>query len=67
MALFGFLQDNLILDDSQYGFRAERAVSDQLILTYNLVTLWYDQGSTVDLILFDFDQGVRQSPPPDTP
>ncbi|KAK4321887.1 hypothetical protein Pmani_007350 [Petrolisthes manimaculis] len=53
-ALFGFLQDNLILDDSQYGFRAERAVSDQLILTYNLVTLWYDQGSTVDLILFDF-------------
>ncbi|KAK4326805.1 hypothetical protein Pmani_002709 [Petrolisthes manimaculis] len=53
-ALFGFLQDNLILDDSQHGFRAERAVSDQLILTYNLVTLWYDQGSTVNLILFDF-------------
>ena len=39
---------------TRIGFRANKSVSDQLVLTYDKVTLWYDQGLTVDLILFDF-------------
>ena len=29
-------------------------MTDQLLLTYNEVTLWYDAGFTVDLMLFDY-------------
>ena len=52
--LYGFLEEHLILDDSQYGFRPKRSVIDQLLLTYNHITYWYDLGMIVDLILFDF-------------
>ena len=52
--LYGFLESHLILDDAQYGFRSGRSVTDQLLLTYNKITQWYDAGHTVDLILFDF-------------
>lgn len=52
--LFGFMDDHLIFDDSQFGFRPNRAVTDQLLLTYDYITYWYDQGQVVDLILFDF-------------
>jgi len=52
--LFGFLDGHFILDDSQYGFRPNRSVIDQLLLTYNYITDWYDKGMVVDLIFFDF-------------
>lgn len=52
--MFVFLEEHYILDDSQFGFRPNRSVVDQLLLTYNYVTFWYDQGNIVDLILFDF-------------
>ena len=52
--LYGFLEEHLILDDSQYGFRPKRSVIDQLLLTYNHITYWHDLGMMVDLILFDF-------------
>ena len=52
--LYQFLDDHLIFDDAQFGFRANRSVSDQLLLTYDKITQWYDAGYTVDLILFDF-------------
>lgn len=53
-ALFGFLEDHSVLDNSQFGFRAGRSVSDQMLLTYNKITQWYDRCLVVDLILFDF-------------
>ena len=53
-ALYGFIDDHLIFDEAQFGFRANRSVTDQLLLTYDHVTYWYDQGHVVDLILFDF-------------
>ena len=52
--LYSFIEEYLIFDDAQYGFRPNRSVVDQLLLTYNDITYWYDQGATVDLILFDF-------------
>ncbi|KAK3866958.1 hypothetical protein Pcinc_027544 [Petrolisthes cinctipes] len=52
--LYHFLDDHLLFDNAQFGFRAKRAVTDQLLLTYNKITLWYDTGLAVDLILFDF-------------
>lgn len=52
--LFGFLECHSVLDNSQFGFQANRSVVDQLLLTYNKVAQWYDQGLTVDLILFGF-------------
>lgn len=52
--LFGFMEEHLIFDESQFGFRPNRSVTDQLLLTYDHITYWYDQGQVVDLILFDF-------------
>ena len=52
--LYSFLEEHLILDDSQYGFRPKRSVIDQLILTYDYISYWYDLGMVVDLLLFDF-------------
>ena len=52
--LYNFLDEYIVLDNNQYGFRARRSVSDQLLLTYENITHWYDIGLTVDLILFDF-------------
>ncbi len=53
-SLNSFLSEHLLLDDIQYGFHSCQSVSNQLLLTYNKVTQWYDQGYTVDLILFNF-------------
>ena len=49
-----FLEENSLLSEDQFGFRKGRTVVDQLILTYDAVTTWYDEGSVVDVILFDF-------------
>lgn len=53
-SLYAFLDDNSLFDDNQYGFRRGRSVTDQLLVTYNHVSYWYDQGHIVDLILFDY-------------
>ena len=53
-SLYSFLDDHLLLDNNQFGFRSGRSVTDQLLLTYDHVTSMYDQGHTVDLILFDY-------------
>ena len=52
--LYSFLDEHLLFDDRQFGFRSRRSVTDQLLLAYNNITQWYDQGYTVDLLLFDF-------------
>lgn len=52
--MFWFLECHSVLDNSQFGFRANRSVADPILVTYNKVTQWYNQGLIVDLILFDF-------------
>ena len=47
---------NSLLDQNQFGFRSGRSTSDQLLLTYNDVSLLTDIGMTVDLIFFDFSK-----------
>ena len=53
-SLLGFIKDHLLSDESQFGFRPNRSIIDQLLLTYDYITYWHDQGLVVDLILFDF-------------
>jgi hypothetical protein len=55
-ALNLYLEDNSILSDHQYGFRSGHSPVEQLILTYNDVSHWFDMGSCVNLILFDFSR-----------
>ena len=52
--LMDYLDNNNILASNQYGFRRRHSTLDQLLLTYNDVSLWIDQGFDVDVILFDF-------------
>ena len=41
-------------DNNQFGFRRRRTVDDQLLLTYGMLSTWYDVGFIVDVVLFDF-------------
>ena len=51
-----YLDDQDILSEHQFGFRAGRSTMDQLLLVYDEITKWVDDGSIVDLILFDFSK-----------
>ena len=51
--LVEYLETNGILATEQYGFRKGRSVEDQLLLAYNDVTEWVDQGFIVDIVHFD--------------
>ena len=55
-ALMDYLENNNILSECQYGFRAGRSTEDQLLIVYDDITRWYDQGYTVDLLMFDFSK-----------
>ena len=54
--LYQYLEDNSIISDSQFGFRACHSTEDQLILTYHDITSWVDYGYTVDVVYFDFSK-----------
>ena len=51
--LVQYLEENGLLANEQFGFRKGRSVEDQLLLTYNDVTEWVDQGFVVDIMYFD--------------
>ena len=51
-----YLEANNILSEHQFGFRAGRATSDQMILVYDSISKWLDEGYVTDLILFDFSK-----------
>ena len=52
--LTAYLENNFILSDNQFGFRSGRSTQDQLLLVYDDVAKWLDDGCVVDLIMFDF-------------
>ena len=60
--LYEYLESNSLISENQFGFRKGRSVEDQLLLTYNSVSLWYDQGFLVDLVLFDFTKAFDVVP-----
>ena len=60
--LMDYLQENHILSDHQYGFRAKFSTVDQLISTYNDVTGMVDQGRVVDLVFFDYSKAFDSVP-----
>ena len=51
-----YLDLNNLISQSQFGFRSGRSATDQLVLTYNDISISIDQGKTVDLIFFDFSK-----------
>ena len=51
-----YLNENSIISDHQYGFRAGHSTVDQLILTYNEISTALDNGNPTDLIFFDFSK-----------
>ena len=51
-----YLETNNLLSPSQYGFRSNRSSLDHLILTYEKITCWLNDGSNCDVILFDFSK-----------
>jgi hypothetical protein len=51
-----FLDENNVLSEHQFGFRPGYSPVEQLVLTYNDVSLWYDSGKCVNLVLFDFSK-----------
>ena len=51
-----YLESNSILSPDQFGFRASRSTSDQLLLVYDYVSKHMDDGGVVDVILFDFSK-----------
>jgi hypothetical protein len=55
-ALSIFFSENHILNSRQFGFCPGHSTVDQLLLTYNDITLWHDHGHCVNLILFDFSK-----------
>lgn len=56
--LYNYLTFNKLICPDQYGFLKGRSVEDQLIATYNDVTLWLDNGYGVDLVMFDFRKAL---------
>jgi len=54
--LMDYLEANGILSPEQYGFRRGRSTEDQLLLTYDDISLWYDEGFVVDNLLLDFSK-----------
>ena len=54
--IYDYLCSNDLLNDEQFGFRSGRSTEEQLLLTYNDITLSLDNGNLVDLILFDYSK-----------
>ena len=52
----GYLESNNLLSSEQFGFRKAYSTSDQLLVTYNLITHSKDQGKVVDLVFFDYSK-----------
>ena len=51
-----FLEDRSLLNPNQFRFRAGRSTMDQLLLVYSEVSKRVDEGSAVDVILFDYSK-----------
>jgi len=54
--LVEYLELNGLLSSDQFGFRRGRSTEDQLLLTYDDISMWVDEGFVVDLLLLDFSK-----------
>ena len=51
-----YLEQNHLLRNEQFGFRAGRSTDDQLLLTYGHIVKQVDAGNMVDVIFLDFSK-----------
>ena len=56
LQLNNYLSVNSLIVHEQFGFRAGRSTSDQLLLTYNDISLSLDNSKVVDLVFFDYSK-----------
>ena len=54
--LNNYLTVNSLISNYQFGFRAGHSTLDQLLLTYNDISLSMDEGKAVDLVFFDYSK-----------
>lgn len=54
--IYTYLDDHSILSDHQFGFRSGRSTIDQLLLVYEDVSKYVDDGRSVDVVLFDYSK-----------
>ena len=54
--LTSFLEENVLLDENQFGFRSGRSTMEQLLLVYSEVSKITDEGGVADVILFDYSK-----------
>ena len=52
--LLDYLESNHLLTEDQFGFRPNRSTEDQLLLTYDEISSWLNDGFAADLVLLDF-------------
>ena len=51
-----YLESNDILSPHQYGFRSSRSTEDQLLLTYDDVWRWIDEGYVANVVMIDLSK-----------
>lgn len=57
-----FFDDNGIINDTQHGFRKRRSCMSNLLIFFNDVLKWVDEGSSVDVIYLDFKKAFDKVP-----
>ena len=54
--IIGYLEENGLLSNRQFGFRKGRSTDDQLLLTYGKIAREVDAGSVVDAVYLDYSK-----------
>ena len=54
--IIGYLEQNNLLCDRQFGFRKGRSTDDQLLLTYGKIAREVDDGKVVDAVYLDYSK-----------
>ena len=51
-----YINDNIVLSENKFRFRSIFSTTDQLLITYNDISSYIDQGLVVDLIFFNYSK-----------
>ena len=52
--MYEYIDSNGYFNDNQFCLQRGRTVDDQVLLTYDIVSKWYDVGFIVHIVLFYF-------------
>ena len=60
--LVNYLEMNILLSDTQYGFRSKRSCTLQLLEVYDIWTESLDHGIPIDMLYLDFQKAFDSVP-----